>query len=98
MKFAVFATWHGVNGNREVDPVLILALCAVLMLRRYGGSRSVSSLKVLLEPVVNIIELGVHAFNVVFDLAAIAPNAWLAITEKSNGVNDVRSLIDSRKS
>jgi hypothetical protein len=98
VKFSVFATWHGVNGNREVDPVMILALCAGLMLRRYGGSRNVSSLKILLEPVINIIELGVHALDVAFDLTAIAPNAWSAITEKLNSVNDVCSLIDSRKS
>lgn len=74
VEFSVFTTRHGVNENREVDPIMILFLWAELMLWGYGGSRNVSSLKILPKPVVNVIELGVHALDVAFDLTAIAPN------------------------
>lgn len=77
---------------------MVLLLCAGLMLRKYGSSSGVSSLEILLEPVVNVIELGVHAFDVAFDLVAIAPNVWLTTTKSLNNVNDFRSLVNRRKS
>ena len=98
VQFSVFTTSHDVNGNRERDLVMILFLCAGLMSRKYGSSRGVSSFKILLEPVVNFIELGVHALDMAFDLTAIAPNARSATTGELDSVNDVRSLVDRRKS
>jgi hypothetical protein len=98
VNFSVFTTWYSLNGNRKVDPIMVLFLCVRLMLRNHGSSRDVSSLKILLEPVVYVIELGVHALDVAFDLTTITPNIWSATNEKLNSINDFGSLVDHRKS